>query len=82
MVGSPAYPGSVDSRCPHRARHQLAEASSIHCTLSAHPPPKKTGHLFTRRPVHRRIVYWMVRVNVPVAVMFELLLSVAVTVMV
>jgi hypothetical protein len=41
---------------------------------------KKTGHLVTRQPVHGKFVYWMVRVNVVEAVMFELLLSVAVTV--
>jgi hypothetical protein len=42
--------------------------------------PNKKGHLFRRWPFHGKIAYWMVRVNVPVAVMFELLLSVAVTV--
>jgi hypothetical protein len=42
--------------------------------------PQKTGHLLARRPVHGKITYWMVRVNVVEAVMFGLLLSVAVTV--
>jgi hypothetical protein len=55
----------------------LAPSPSSTSTQSA---PKKPGHLLARQPRSRQNYYWMVRVNVVEAVMFGLLLSVAVTV--